>query len=335
MTMEGRIAKRRQLLMFAGASALSPAFAIAATEPKHVIWLGPQPKGQERIRQAFKARGLVDGRDLKLTFLDLPTNNEKEGDELAESVIRSRPDIIVLIAHATLWMLQKRTRDIPVVFYNLGSDPALVGLVKSLARPGGNLTGSTLGFEDLWLKNWQLLKELMPSLKRAGALVDKRTFEELERPDHPFALQWERGRRLKEFAEQQLGIKIVELRVPKNATVDDVARIVGSSGVEAAYLDPYTTDVAAKFLLSAKIPAMCLGNFGVKNGFVLGAGWDWMEGENYAVDVTQRLLRGESPAVIPVYQIKKWDIFLNRRRARELGLMIPESMVLLAKEVYD
>src|SRR5262249_41752500 len=100
-----------------------------------------------------------------------------------------------------------------------------------------------------------------------------------------------------------------------------------------AYLDPYVTGEAFKFFLSAPIPAMGLGV--AKHGFVISTSFDWEEGENYAVDAVRRIVQGQSPAVIPVDKSTRNELFLNRRRARELGIEIPASLLVSAKQVFD
>ena len=123
----------------------------------------------------MRARGFLEGRDIALTFRELPGGLEKESDELADELIRSRPDIIAMVGHPAVTSLKNRTRDIPVIFYNLGPNPAQVGLVESLVRPGGNLTGSTMTGDqyEYELRRWGTFKQLVPSLKRVATIVGK------------------------------------------------------------------------------------------------------------------------------------------------------------------
>jgi putative ABC transport system substrate-binding protein len=298
--------------------------------PKKVVWLYyGNEKARERIRTGFRSSGILEGRDITLTFQSLPDRDE-DADALAASLVRSRPDVIVLVAHATVWSLKKRTRDIPIVFYNLSFNPATVGLVESLARPGGNLTGSSQVVDEFAQKDLQLFKQLVPSLKRLGLILDKKEAEWAERVEPELvASHRARLRRL----EARHGMEVVELLVPEGAGRDAIARIVSASGVQAVWLES-SSSAAGEFAFSAPIPAKCFGFARVRKGCVFGWSFEWLEGETYAIQAVQRILRGESPAVIPVYQTPI-AIALNRRRARELRIEIPASLLIQAREVYD
>ena len=331
--MQSRRTFLRTLLAGVGASLPPCGVAQSVGGRKRVIWLGVvAEQGRNRIREAFKSRGILEGRDVTLTFQGLPANVEKECDELAESLVRSRPDVIVLPGHLTLWSLKKRTRDIPVVFYNLGPDPAKVGIVESTSRPGGNFTGSTQsGDASLETRRWATFKQLLPSMRRAAQMVDQEFFEAIER-DSLWRGLWDSIRR---DTEAQLGIEIVRLKVPKNANREEISRMVTASGAQAVVLEAYVTPGAREFLYTAPIPSMCWFFESARKGCLVASSVDFLEGETYAVHVVERILRGESPAVIPVYQHVRLAFALNRRRARELGIDLPASLLVEAEEIYE
>ena len=330
MTRLGR-GRRRSLLGLAIVSAIPHLPLLAQSKgPKRIVWLGAGNEAAERrIREGFRSRGVLEGRDMALTFQPLPSRDEA-ADELAASLVRTRPDVIVLVAHAAIWALKKRTRDIPIVFYNLAFNPATLGFVESLARPGGNLTGTSQGIDEFEKKELQLFRQLVPSLKRLGMISDKAEAERVERAE-PGVMAWHRGRW--RSLEALHGIEIVELRIPQDAGRDEIARIVNASGVEAVHTDTLSPGMQ-EFVSSSRVPAKCFGFARVRKGCVFGWSFEWLEGERYAVQAVQRILRGESPAVIPVYQTPI-AIALNRRRARELGIEVPASMLIEAREVYE
>lgn len=325
--------RRRALLCLAGAATLPPRILRAASSgPKRIVWLVNSVESRQRIRHAFRSRGILEGRDIMLTFQGLPANVEKECDELAESLVRSPPDIIVLPGHLTLWALKRRTRDIPVVFYNLGPDPAKVGIVESNSRPGGNFTGSTQsGDTSLETRRWAKFKQLHPSMRRAAQMVDQQFWEAIER-DSLWHGVWDSIRR---DTEVRLGIEIVRLKVPKKATREEIARMVTASGAQSVVLEAYVTPEAGEFLYTAPMPSMCWFFESARKGCHVATTFDFLEGETYAVHAVERILRGESPAVIPVYQHVRLAFALNRRRARELGVDIPASLLVEAEEIYD
>ena len=331
-------ARRRALLCLAGAAASFPAVLRSQQQsPKTVVWLGvggEKPSAQEdaarkRIREGFRSRGIHEGRDIKLIFRELPGGRVKESDELAESLVRSRPHVIVSVAHAVIWSLRKRTRDIPVVFYNLASNPVTLGIVDSLARPGGNLTGSTQMADEFGHKQMQMFKELVPGLKRVGVVLDREEFEDAQRAEPELVARQRSDQR---NVAASLGIEIVELIFPSNASRDEVARAVKRSGVHG--LLGHSSPEVEEFVFTASIPAMCFGFRRVKKGCLFGWSFEWLEGESYAVQAVERILRGESPASIPVYQTPiRWAV--NRKRARELGLPVPPALLISASEIYD
>jgi putative ABC transport system substrate-binding protein len=336
---------RRYLLCLAGLATLFPRSLLAASgRPKRIIWLAngdahfsektPAPVRElswQRIREAFRSRGIIEGRDIVLTFRGLPAENERQADELADSLVRARPDVIVLASHFAVWSLKQRTRDIPVIFYNMGYNPVETGLVESLSRPGGNITGTTQDSDAFMRKTWQLFKQLVPSMKRASIVLDTQFWEDIHRKEPGWGARYSAMWR---DIRAQLGIEITWVRIPNAATADEIGHMVRESRAEGVYLAPSTPREAAEFLFPAPIPAMCYGFEPVKQGCLIGSGSDWTEGETYAVHAVQRILGGESPAVIPVYRTGV-DFALNRRRARELGIDVPASLLIGAKEIYD
>ena len=351
---------RRRLLGAAGALALLPSGILAAgATPKRIIWvlnLGTEESrkrsGDPRdlVRRFFASRGIEDGRDIALTFEDLPAGNRRaESEALAEKLLRSRPDVIVMVASGALIFLKRRTRDIPVVFYHLGADPVRAGLVESLRRPGANFTGTTLAYEDQLSRKWQLLKEIAPWIRRGGVLCEKEFAEE-------WVKEWERDSGLvprqrmeKKYwddlhraAGARLGIEIEDVRLPRNATMNEIAAIIRKSRVQGLYLEPplpveRAGEFAkfAEFLKSSRIPAVGPSFASVKAGLLIGTSWEWDEGVAYSVEIVDRILRGASPATIPVYQIRGFEVAINRTTARAMGIEIPHSLLIQAREIFD
>lgn len=328
-------ARRRALLCLAAATAVLPlASSAQGRGPKRIIWLGYGEEHKKRVREELTARGILEGRDVTLTFQRLPGASERESDELADALVRSGPDIIVMGPHPAVFSLKKRTRAIPVIFYDMGPNPAQVGLVDSLARPGGNITGSAMTGDqyEYELRRWSRFKQLVPSLKRVAAIVGKDFVRELEGRDPTWYAE---SKRILWSAGARLGIEFVLLEVPKDSTRGEIDRMVRASGANAAILQPYATREAEEFVFSAPIPTFCWSFEAVKKGCLVGFGFDGVEGENYAVQAVVRVLHGERPAVIPVYVLNTLEFALNRRRARELAIDIPASMLIEAKQFYD
>jgi putative ABC transport system substrate-binding protein len=312
----------------------SKAESLAAGKgPKRIIWSRVGDPDMNRIREAFRSRGFVEGRDIALAFRDFgPERDEKRIDELADSLVRSKPDIIVVWAHMLLWSLKKRTRDIPVIFYNLAMGGATESLVASRARPGANLTGHTIsaGGASFTAKQFNVFKDLVPSMKRLAVVEDRQVFEETARRAPGLADEYMKALHA---AGAQVGIEIVVLKVPSEA--DEAARAVLKSGAQFVSLSAYVAPEVERRILSTPIPVACFTFGKVQRGCLCGVDIDWTEGETYVIQVVERILRGESPAVIPVYEGTRLSFALNRRRARELGIDVPASVLLQMTEVYE
>lgn len=327
------IATRRNLLGCAAAllalSALrargnSPAAPKAGSRRARVLWFHDSlPEAvRTRIRDGFAAHRLHDGRDIALTFR---TDEDKAS---LEEVVASRPDTIVMSGTYRLVELAKLTRDIPVVFYNMSLDPVSMGLVETLRRPGGNFTGTLIQWDLITTKYWQLLKELRPAMKRGGVLVAQEHLA--ESPGFFVEMQRRRWR----AAAEGLGIDIREVVVPLQAPASVVVAAVREAGVEALQLGYRVTPEVASSLGRAAIPTAGYSFGNVRRGLqMLGISFEWDEGESHAISMVARVLRGESPATMPVYQTRQYGIAVNLKLAREAGIEIPPSILIQAVEV--
>lgn len=336
---------RRGLLGAAAALVLAPLAAGAKDPgPKRITWvlylLNEEARkrfGDPRdlYRGLLKARGLVEGRDFTLTFVALPTEERRECDELAERLIGSRPDIIAMHGHRALWSLRSRTRSIPVVFHDLGPDPSTTGLVESLRRPGTNFTGAFLDMREFVRKQLQLLKELVPSIRRAGNLFPRETMEHLEEiwAQVPGWKQYHEDE--KQAVRSLLGIELVDVVVPGAASAGEIEAILREARVQAVLPVP-SRRVAETFrAATSRFPTASMSFADARAGSLIGIGRYPSEGASYAVEAVHRILRGEDPATIPVYRNTRLSIAINRTTARKLGIELPPSVLTLATEIYD
>jgi putative ABC transport system substrate-binding protein len=334
----------REFLAVAGTlmSAVAGTAAIMSAEQTRaepvlprVVWLYQTfgfGDAKERLRGYLGSNGLVDGRNITLQFHELGAGETDYG-----AIAATRPAVIVSIAHEGLPDLIKRVRDIPIVFYNLGRDPVTLGFVSSLQRPGGNVTGTTIGIDELEGKRWEVLKELVPGLKRGAQLVDKKAIDDAH----------ERAARDPDIARivkaayantaavgARLGIEIAWLGIASDASAREIGSLVREARVQALVVDMSTPALKA-YLKESRIPAMG-GDFrSVRNGMLVGSSFDFNEGEAYAARAVARILRGESPATIPVYRTRNIGFAVNKTTAREMGIEIPPTLLVRALEVFE
>jgi len=293
--------------------------------------------GAKEVREAFARHGLVDGQDFTLDFQGPGTGEDLK--RYRDRLVRSRPEVIVVVAGPFLDALAAKTHDIPIVFYNSASDPEQDGLVKSLRRPGGNITGTDLGWADMRTKQWQLLKEFVPAMKRGGVLnvpggVDEIIAAGREREVyiHPAQrLVYEAQRR----AARELGIQIRAVPVKEDAPEADVVDAIGKAKVETMLVNITPTPAIVSALVKSRIPSCGAFAGWARQGLLSAVSFDFTEGEGHAVGIVAQILRGVSPAVIPIYRATRWGVAINRSTARAIGIDIPQSVRMQANEVFD
>jgi putative ABC transport system substrate-binding protein len=322
MTARGR---RTFLACLLGSFLARVRVAIARGAPQVLWFRGGQPSEVERkrIREGFAAQGLVDGRDIALTFHTID-------DARWQEVLERRPAVIVMMGSHRLPELARLTRDIPVVFYNFSLDPVKLGLIESLRRPGRNFTGSVIQWDEITSKYWQLLKEVRPSMKRGGILIAQEDVD-LAPPD---ALEIRRA--AMRHAAQGLRIDIREIPVAARAAADAIAAAVSKAAVEALQVELPASDGLKEFGSRTPLPTAGYSFGAVREGHqLIGVSFDWTEGEQQAIAMAARILRGERPATIPVYRTRQYGIAVNLKLARSVGIVIPESVLIQAAEVVQ
>lgn len=316
--------QRRRVLAAAAACVLAPRAFAQSPKPRRVHWTTSFAHTPDYVRGLLKARGFIEGRDLQLTFENIPEFiSPKEAQARAKRLIALRPDILVVEANPILGTLFN-VHDIAIVFYNLAQDPAEWGLVESLRRPGRNFTGTTMLYFRILPKVWELLAQLTPSIKRAALMM---------------SLDWNKawGDPVPIFqkAADALGIKVRMAWIPQDATARQIAAIVRSSEAQGVWMGIWTPSAEVfKFLKESRIPSVTDRIEHVEKGVIAGLGWNLREGEAYAVAIVEKILKGQSPSTIPVYVMNEWRLVANADAARSAGIALPPSLRFGAQEIY-
>jgi putative ABC transport system substrate-binding protein len=322
---------RRDLLcsLVAAASARTA----MAQQPARVWRVGIMPGGPMAPRQfqwdAFFLRmrelGYVDGKNVQYE-VRAPLQEGGPFDELAVDLVRNRADVIVATANTVVSAARKATQQIPIVM-SPGSDPVALGFVKSLRQPGTNVTGVNLQFEETAGKRLQLLREMLPKLTRVafllhGAPGDKAQLENTRQ------------------AASALGISIQVVEV---STTDGLA-----VGVEEAAKGRaealFVASNAFTFGLRAQIAALALKHrvasiftlpAGADAGMLMTYGPNDKEYYRQAAAFVDKILKGASPADLPVEQPTKWELVINLQTAKALGIAVPRQLLLQADRVVE
>lgn len=280
----------------------------------------------EPFRQTLRERGHVEGRNLELVFRWAEGHHERIPGLLQE-LLRSEPDVLVAIGPRPAMVAKDVVRSLPVVAAPV-DDPVQMGLVTSIARPGGNITGVSGAFDGLVDKRLQLLKDILPGARRFAILFNPDTV-----PRQMIAAgvsDWERG----------LGVAIMLVAVQGPADIDPAfAAIAKEQGDGLLVLAD-----ALFWTHRARIGALCLRDrlpsIWGGSGYLDAGGLASYQGDFSAVmrraaGMVDQILRGAKPGDIPFEQVTKLELVVNLKGARAIGVTIPYSVLVGADEVIQ
>jgi putative ABC transport system substrate-binding protein len=331
-----RGSSRREFITLLCAAALSPAVApvIAVAQqkgkPPTIGFLGATtPTTWSVYIAAFVQRlrelGWVDGRNMVIEYR-WAEGREERYSQLADEFIRLQVSVIVTSGTAPAIALKKATSVIPIVFATAG-DPVGTGLVASLARPGGNVTGLSNQQTDLAGSRFELLREIIPGFHRVAVMGNAQTPNVRLEMKEVIA------------AAGKFGLDVVELKISK--TEDIVPAIESLRGrVDGLYIctDPLLTTHRVRIntiAVAEKFPTIYPFREYVQAGGLMSYGPNLPDLFRRAAEHVDKILRGTKPADIPVEQPIRYDLIVNLTTAKALGLKIPEAFLLRANEVIE
>jgi putative ABC transport system substrate-binding protein len=309
--------------------ALAPVAAQAQSGKLFRIGIaGPSPGSPLLVvfRQELRELGYIEGQNVALEVRSTDGSLERLPDLLAE-LMRLKVDVILAPADQVIAAAQKATTSIPIVMLN-ASDPVARGFVVSLARPGGNITGLTIQAPDLAGKNLQLFQEAIPGLTRVGVLWD---------PGFPGARQY-LGEA--ETAAKALGVQLQAVEVRNPDEFDDAFAAVTRDRARAAFIagSPMLFVNRARLgeiAVKHHLPTVCALREYVEAGCLIGYGTSVTAQFRRAAYFVYRILKGAKPADLPVEQPTKFELVINFKTAKALGLTIPQSILLRADQVIQ
>ncbi len=330
--------KRREFIACLGAAVTMFPFAAGAQQPERMRRIGvlmdtaeSNAEGQTRLaafRDVLRERGWVEGPNLRID-VRWPVGDAERAKRYAAELVALAPDAIFAIANAQLRPLSRETRSIPIVFLG-ASDPIGGGYVKSFARPGGNITGFTL-FEASMAGKWlSMLKEVAPALTRVAIMVNpetgmlRGTFYLREFQTSAAALA------VKPMTTTVRNAKDIEATIAELGQDASTGLIVAPDGFMQAY-DTFIVGLAAHH----RVPTTFgIGNF-ARSGGLMSYGPDLVEVSRRAATYVDRILRGEKPADLPVQAPTKFELVINLKAAKALGITMPPSLLARADEVIE
>jgi putative ABC transport system substrate-binding protein len=327
---------RREFITLIGGGVTTWPFAARAQQPERMRRIGvlvplaaDDPDMQKRVsafQQGLQLLGWTDGRNVKIEYrwgASDPDRSRRHAAELAALA----PDVIFATGNTAVAPLLQAIRSVPIVFA-IVPDPVGAGFVDSLARPGGNATGFVVfeyGMSGKWL---ELLKEIAPHLTRVAVLRDP-------------ALAAGIG----QFAAIQsvapsLGVELSAINVRDAAEIEQAiaafARISnGGLIVTASGLSVVHRDLIIALAARHKLPAVYWQSLYIEGGGLLSYGPNTIDEYRRAAGYVDRILKGEKPADLPVQAPTKYELVINLKTAKALGLEVPTSMLARADEVIE
>jgi putative tryptophan/tyrosine transport system substrate-binding protein len=329
--------KRREFITLIGAVAAAAAGA-ARAERDRVRHLGilmgyaqSDPDTQARMaafRQAFEQLGWKDGHNVQISYrYGVGDIDKVRGD--ARELVDAKPDVIVCETTPTLKAVADQTSTIPIVFISV-TDPVSDGFVTDLARPGGNITGFT-NFEATMGGKWiELLKKIAPSTTRAGVIFNTDTA-----PGGGAFF-------LKSLAASAPDLRVEVLPFIVHSDDDIGSAIAGLArergGGLIVMLDVFTAVHRPAIIAQAashRVPTIFPWRFGATDGGLAAYGVDVVDLHRRAAAYVDRILKGTSPAELPVQQPTKFELVINLRTAKALGIEVPPMLLATADEIIE
>ena len=290
-----------------------------------LIRAGQPPKTWvEAFQQGLRERGYVDGQNIVVDFR-FTDGSVDQLPRLAEELVRLKVDLIVASAAPPALAAQKVTTSVPIVFVGVAG-PVELGLVRSLARPGANITGLADSGPDLSAKRLELLRDLVPKLRRVAMLWHS------ENPGN--LLQLKRA----EVAARTLGIQLDAVPVRDASDFDTAFKAVRAADALLQGNAPLFTAHRARIVglaATSRRPAIYALREMVEVGGLMSYGPDYPDLLRRAGTYVDKILKGAKPADLPVEQPTKFELVISLRTAKALGVTIPPSLLLRADQVIE
>jgi putative ABC transport system substrate-binding protein len=327
--------KRRQFITILGGAAAAWPLAARAQQAERVRRIGvlsgvaeTDPEAQARhttLRQALQQLGWTEGRNVRYEYR-LATGRDGIRRDAAELIALS-PDVILVTGARGVDALQQSTRTIPIVFVGL-TDPVGAGFVESLARPGGNTTGFTSFEYGLSAKWVELLKDIAPRVTRVGVLREQGISTGI---GFWAAMQG---------AAPSLGIELRPIAIRDEADIErSIAAFArepkGGMIVTVSSLAIQNRRVIGTLAARHQLPAVYPFRYFVTSGGLMSYGPDLNDQFRRAAGYVDRILKGEKPADLPVQAPTKYELVINLKAAKALGLEVPPTLLARSDEVIE
>ena len=313
-------------LLFGGAVAAAAPMAVRAQAVDRMrrmgllLISGPEPLGP--FREALAELGYLEGKSIQIEVRSAQ-GQDSCLPELAAELVRSRVDVIVAVQTSAAHAAKNATREIPIVV--MAGDPIATGLITNLARPDGNLTGMSVTAAEAAAKGLELIREIIPGARRVGVLGNA---------DDPF---------MKPFFEQiqsgapGLGLETHEIVVPGSEELNGAFAAIARERADAVVVQGSslpvrpTVDLALKYQLAS----LSTQKSAVQAGILMSYSASFAERAHVIAGYVDQILKGAKPADLPVQQPTRYELTINLKTAKALGIEVPPMLLARADEVLE
>jgi putative tryptophan/tyrosine transport system substrate-binding protein len=326
--------KRQSLIWLLATALLTTSPLAEAQQPKKVPRIGYLTGGDAvsnstrtgAMRLALRERGYIEGQNIAIEYRYAEGKSDRFS-ELAVELVRLKVDIILVGGDPAVLAAKNATKTIPIVMVGRGSDPVEAGLIESLARPGGNVTGLTNLTGELGGKRLELLKEAVPKLARVAVLYE---------PASPTS-----AREVKELlpvASRALKLTLQPWEVRAADGFEKVFAALNKQSPDGVYaLGSPLININRKrivaFALKSRLPSVYSGTQYVDTGGLMYYGADEADSHRRVAYFVDRILKGAKPADLPVEQPTKFEFVINLKTAKQIGLTIPPEVLARATKL--
>ena len=322
--------KRRDFITLLGGAAAAWPPAASAQQPSAdlpricSIHTAPNENSEGFFRGLGEA-GYVDGQNVRINARFHGTSLEGL-DEIARELVALKCNVIFASNPYAIQAVTKATKTVPIVGVDLESDPVASGLVNSVARPGGNFTGFFLDIPELGGKQIELLTEAVPAVSRLAVLWDATIGE----------VQF----RATETAPRPAGIMLQSLPIRREQDINEAIQQAvrdqanGLVVLSSPLIYQHRSQIGS-IALSARLPTISLFNTFPKEGGLMAYGPDFPAIYSRAAGYVARVLAGANPGTLPIQRPTKFELVINLKTARALGLTIPETLLVRADQVIE
>jgi putative tryptophan/tyrosine transport system substrate-binding protein len=325
--------RRREFIRLIGGAAVAWPLAAGAQQPEKIARIGYLDLGPasaranrvEALRAGLRDLGYVEGKNIAIEFRW--AERVEQLPELATDLVRSKVDVIFAISSTMVEPARKATSTIPIVFAT-HADPVGIGHVVSLARPGGNITGLSMLLTDLAPKEMEILTEVVPQAKRIAVLSNPTT------PSLTPAMK------AVDAAGQRLGLQLVKVPVQASEDFEGAFAVMARERVEALMVIASPLFITQRERLASlarehRLPAMFGAKENVQAGGLISYSADLIDLHRRAASYIDKILKGAKPGELPVEQASKYEMVINQKTAKAIGLTIPPTLIARADEVIE